>query len=55
MGEFSLTHILILAMILIVFFGPSRLPGIAKGLGEGIRDFKKSLNEPEDKSDKDKR
>ncbi len=43
MGEFSLSHILILGVVLIVFFGPSRLPGVAKGLGEAIRDFKKSL------------
>ncbi len=47
MGEFSLSHILILAAVLIVFFGPSRLPGVAKGLGEAIRDFKKSLNSDE--------
>lgn len=43
MGEFSLSHIMILAVVLIIFFGPSRLPGVAKGLGEAIRDFKKSL------------
>ena len=48
MGEFSLSHILILGIVLVIFFGPSRLPGVAKGLGEAIRDFKKSLNgEPE--------
>ena len=44
MGEFSLSHILILGIVLVVFFGPGRLPGVAKGLGEAIRDFKKSLN-----------
>jgi sec-independent protein translocase protein TatA len=44
MGEFSLTHILILGIILTIFLGPGRLPGVAKGLGEAIRDFKKSLN-----------
>lgn len=44
MGEFSLSHILILGIVLVIFFGPGRLPGVAKGLGEAIRDFKKSLN-----------
>lgn len=50
MGEFSLSHILILAIVLVVFFGPGRLPGVAKGLGEAIRDFKKALSGEEPKS-----
>lgn len=44
MGEFSLSHILIVALILLVFFGPSRLPGLGKSLGEAIRGFKKGLD-----------
>lgn len=51
-GEFSLSHILILSAVLIVFFGPSRLPGLAKAMGEGIRDFKKSLNGEDDQPQK---
>jgi sec-independent protein translocase protein TatA len=49
MGEFSLPHILILGFILLIFLGPGRLPGVAKGLGEAIRDFKKALNGEEPK------
>lgn len=36
--------ILILAVVLI-FFGPKRLPGLGKALGEGIRSFKSGLNQ----------
>ncbi len=45
MGEFSLTHILVMAVVLLLFVGPKKLPELGKSLGKGIRDFKKSLNE----------
>ncbi len=45
MGEFSLTHLLILAILLLVFFGPSRLPGLGKSIGQAIKGFKQGINE----------
>lgn len=45
MGEFSLSHILILALILLIFFGPSRLPALGQSIGKAIRGFKQGLNE----------
>lgn len=45
MGEFSLAHMLILALILLIFFGPSRLPALGQSLGKAIRGFKEGLNE----------
>lgn len=47
MGEFSLPHILLVLVIVLVFFGPSRLPGLGKSLGEAIRGFKQGIT-PED-------
>ena len=44
MGGFSGLHILLLAVILIVLFGPSRLPKAGQSIGEAIRGFKKGLN-----------
>ena len=46
MGAISITHILLVAVIVLVIFGPKRLPDLGKALGEGIRDFKKGLTEP---------
>lgn len=40
----SATHLLILFAILVFMFGPSRLPGLGKSIGEGLRNFKKGLN-----------
>ena len=43
-GEFSIFHWVVVFGVLILFFGPKRIPELAKGLGQGIRDFKKALN-----------
>lgn len=45
MGEFSITHWLIILAILLLFFGPSKLPGLGASLGKAIRGFKSGLNE----------
>ncbi|OFZ16612.1 MAG: hypothetical protein A2Z20_13045 [Bdellovibrionales bacterium RBG_16_40_8] len=43
----SFWHLLIIMFIVLVLFGPSRLPGLGKSLGEAIRGFKKGLSEDE--------
>ncbi len=45
MGGFSIWHLLIFAGILLLFFGPSRLPDLGKSIGKAIRGFKEGLNE----------
>ncbi len=37
-------HLLALVAIVLVFFGPSRLPSLGKSMGEAIRGFKKGIN-----------
>lgn len=37
-------ELLIILVIVVVLFGASRLPQLGKGLGEGIRSFKKSFS-----------
>lgn len=43
MGALSFTHLLLLLVIMLLFFGPSRLPSLGKSMGEAIRGFKKGL------------
>jgi sec-independent protein translocase protein TatA len=43
--EFSMAHILILLVIALLVFGARRIPEIGSSLGQGIREFKKSLRE----------
>ena len=46
-GLFQPMHLIIILLIALVVFGPSRLPELGKGLGKGLRDFKKALSDNE--------
>jgi sec-independent protein translocase protein TatA len=41
-------ELLLIALVLVVFFGAKRIPEIAKGLGGGIKSFKNEMKEPEE-------
>ena len=41
---FQPTHLLVVAFIALLVFGPKKLPDLGKGLGEAIRSFKESMN-----------
>jgi len=55
MGAMSLSHWLIVGVVVLLVFGPKRLSEVGSGLGEGIRNFKKGLsgddNKPEGPSE----
>ena len=56
MGElFQPTHLLLVAIIAMIFLGPKRLPELGKGLGEGIRGFRDSFKAPEPPKDETKK
>jgi sec-independent protein translocase protein TatA len=42
-GLFQPTHLLIIAAIALLIFGPKKLPELGKGMGEGIRGFKAAM------------
>ena len=53
-GSIGWPELIIILVILLLIFGGSRLKGVAKGLGESIREFKKaSSEEPEKSKDED--
>jgi sec-independent protein translocase protein TatA len=45
MAGIGTTELIIIAVILLVLFGGKKLPELGKGIGEAIRDFKKSVKE----------
>ena len=47
-------EIIVIAVVFILLFGGSKLPLLAKGLGEGIKNFKKSVKGDEDPTDEKK-
>lgn len=44
MGSMSLIHWIIVLVVILLLFGPKRLPDLAKSIGESIREFKKAVN-----------
>ena len=50
---FSGWEIVLILGIVLLLFGAKRLPGLARGLGQGIREFKKGSSEEEKKLEND--
>lgn len=44
----GMPELIIILVILLVLFGGSKLPGLAKGLGQSIKEFKKSSKDEPD-------
>ena len=44
----SPTQWIIILVIVLLLFGGSRIPEMMRGLGSGMKEFKKGLNEDED-------
>jgi sec-independent protein translocase protein TatA len=42
-GLFQPMHLMIIAGFALLVFGPKKLPGLGKGLGESIRGFKAAM------------
>ena len=51
--QIGLPELLVILIVAVLLFGGKKIPEVAKGLGEGIRNFKTSLkgeeNHPDDK------
>jgi sec-independent protein translocase protein TatA len=43
MPKLGMGELVVILLIVVILFGASRLPQLGKGLGEGIRSFKKSF------------
>lgn len=41
----GITELMLVLVVLLLLFGAKKIPELASGLGQGIRSFKKSLNE----------
>ena len=51
----SFWQILIIVVVVLFIFGPKRIPGLGKSLGEAIKGFRKGISEDDkDESNKEK-
>ena len=47
MGSFSMGHWLIVLAVIVLLFGAKKIPELAKGVGKGIKGFKKEMSDDE--------
>ena len=46
-GGIGMQEVLLIALIVLLFFGGNKIPELMKGLGKGVRSFKEGMNDVE--------
>jgi sec-independent protein translocase protein TatA len=57
MGNFGFTEILLCLLVVVLLFGGKKIPELMKGIGQGMKEFKKASrvdDEPNNMSAEDK-
>jgi sec-independent protein translocase protein TatA len=49
MGRVGLPELIVILLIVFVIFGANRLPGLGRGIGSAIRNFKEGMKEGDNK------
>lgn len=47
LGGLGMQEILLIALVVLLFFGGKKIPELMKGIGKGVRSFKEGMNEIE--------
>ena len=45
LDDLSIGKILLILLVVLIFFGPKKIPDIAQSIGKGIREFKKAMSD----------
>ena len=53
MGNLGVPELLIIAFLVLIFFGSKKIPEIASGMGKGLKEFRKAAKEIQDDNDSD--
>lgn len=53
MPSIGLPELIIIAVIVLIFFGPGRLPELGSSMGKAVRGFRKSMSDPAEKEGKE--
>ncbi|HHF42206.1 MAG TPA: twin-arginine translocase TatA/TatE family subunit [Candidatus Aminicenantes bacterium] len=54
-GPVGPSELLLIVLLIVLIFGARRLPELGRSLGEGIRNFRKSLSGQEESKEKEKK
>jgi sec-independent protein translocase protein TatA len=52
-GLFQPMHLIVILVIVLIIFGPGKLPDMGSAIGKAIRGFKQSMNEPDKKPEEE--
>ena len=52
-GGLGLSEVLVIALVVLLFFGGKKIPELMKGLGKGVRSFKEGMKEVQSGLDDD--
>ena len=52
-GGLGLSEVLVIALVVLLFFGGKKIPELMKGLGKGVRSFKDGMKEVQSGLDDD--
>lgn len=44
-GGLGISEVLVIALVVLLFFGGKKIPELMKGLGKGVRSFKEGMRE----------
>jgi Tat protein translocase TatB subunit len=44
-GSLGISELLVIFVVVLVFFGPKRMPEVARSMGSAMREFRRSLNQ----------
>lgn len=50
-GGLGMSEVLVIALVVLLFFGGKKIPELMKGLGKGVRSFKEGMNNVEKERD----
>lgn len=51
-GGIGMQEVLLIALVVLLFFGGKKIPELMKGIGKGVRSFKDGMNDVEKEIDK---
>lgn len=54
LGSIGMSEIIILALVVLLFFGGKKIPELMKGIGKGVKSFKDGMKDVQDELDLDK-
>jgi sec-independent protein translocase protein TatA len=53
MGNIGGQELFLILLVVLIFFGAKKLPELAKGLGQGIREFRKAARDVQEEVEKE--